>query len=109
MSTLHIIYNYYYCQKNRHQNFGLFEYMYIISIYPQKLAIFSGIEFESSHLKYQTHIQQYFMKSGSQAEIKLLELLFDNDGLGNIIHIDDFKTIEGYNNIVTILLALFMP
>ncbi len=97
------------CRGSRLQNFCLFVYMRVISIYPQKLAISSNIEFDSSHLKNQSQVQWHFTKSGSQAEFKLLGPLFDNDGLGDIISADDPKIAEGYNNIAVILLALFVP
>ncbi len=83
--------------------------MHIISIYLQKFAISSDIEFESSHPKYQTHVQRYFAKPRSQAEVKLLGPLFDNDGLGNIVSVDNLETAVGYTNIPMILLALFVP
>ncbi len=82
--------------------------MRVIGIYPQKLAISSNIEFNSSHPKYQSLIQRYFTKLGSQAGVKLLGPLFDNKGLGIIISADDSETAEGYNNIAVILLALFV-
>ncbi len=83
--------------------------MRVIGIYPQKLTISSNIKFDSSHPKYQSQVQQYFSKPRSQADVKLLGPLFDNDGLGNIIFADNPKIIKGYNNIVVILLVLFVP
>ncbi len=83
--------------------------MCVIDIYPQKLAILSNIEFDSNHPKYQSQVQRYFIKLGSQAEVKLLGPLFDNDDLGDIISTDDFETAKGYNDIVMILLALLVP
>ncbi len=83
--------------------------MRVIGIYPRKLAISSDIEFDSSHLKHQSQVQRHFTKPGSQAEVKLLGPLFDNDGLDDIISADDPKTAEGYNNIAVILLVLFVP
>lgn len=69
----------------------------------------SNIEFESSHLKYQTYIQRHFTKPRSLAEVKLLGPLFDNDGRGNIISANDVETAESYNNIVVILPTFFFP
>ena len=69
--------------------------MRVISIYLQKLTNSNDIEFKSSHLKHQTHVQRHFTKPGSQAEVKLLGPLFDSDGLGNIISADDPETAEG--------------
>ncbi|MCJ1349552.1 hypothetical protein MMC31_007793 [Peltigera leucophlebia] len=83
--------------------------MRVISIYPRKLANSSDIEFESSHPRHQTHVQRYSTKTGSQADVKLIGPLFDNDGLSNIISADDPRTAEGHNDIVVILLALFVP
>ncbi len=56
MSALQIIFDYYRYQESKFQNFYLFIYMRVISIYPQKLAISSDIEFESSHPKYPTYV-----------------------------------------------------
>ena len=83
--------------------------MYVISIYFQKLASSIDIEFQSSHPKYHTYVQQHFTKSESYAKVKLLRLLFDNDGFSNIIPVDDPETAEDYNNIAVILLVLFVP
>ena len=41
--------------------------------------------------------------------MKLLGLLFDNNSFDNIISANDPKTVEGYNNMAIILLALFVP
>lgn len=83
--------------------------MRVINISSQKLANSNDIEFESSHPRHQPHVQQHFMKSGSQAKVKLLRLLFGSDGLGNIISADDFGIAESHNDIVVILVALFVP
>ncbi|MCJ1342680.1 hypothetical protein MMC31_000867 [Peltigera leucophlebia] len=83
--------------------------MRVISIYPRKLANSSDIEFESSHPRHQTHVQRHSTKPGSQADVKLIGPLFDSDGLSNIISADDPGTVEGHNDIVVILLALFVP
>ena len=83
--------------------------MYVISIYSQKFAKSSDIEFNPSHPKYQTHMQQYFTKPGSLAKIKLLGSLFDSGSISNIISTDDPKIAKGHNDIAVILLALFMP
>ncbi len=91
------------------QKFCLFVYMRVISIYPCKLAILGNIEFVSSHPNSLTHVQQHFTKPGSQAEVKLLGPLFDNDGVSEIIPVDGPETPEGFNNIAVILLALFVP
>ncbi len=104
-----IIFDHYCCRGVRLQKFCLFVYMRIVSIYPQKLANSSDIEFEPSHPKYQTHIQRHFTKLGSPAEVKLLGPLFDSDDLDDIILADDPGTAEGHNDIAVILLVLFIP
>ena len=68
--------------------------MHIISIYSQKLANSSNIEFESSYPRYQTHVQQHFTKLESQAEFKLLKPLFDSNSFGNIISADNLRIAE---------------
>lgn len=73
--------------------------MHVISIYLQKFTNFNNIEFESNYPKYQTYIQQHFTKPKSPVEFKLLKLLFDSNGLGNIILTDDLRTAKSYNNI----------
>ena len=103
------MFDHYRCQMSRLQNFCLFVYMRIINISPQKLANSNDIDFESSHLRHQPHLQQHFMKSGSQAKVKLLGPWFGSDGLGNIISADDFGIAESHNDIVVILIALFVP
>ncbi len=103
------MFDHYRCRGGRLQKFCLFVYMRIVSIYPRKLVNSSKIEFEPSHLKYQTLVQRHVTKPGSPAEVKLLGLLFDSDSLDNIISIDDPGTVESHNNIAVILLALFVP
>ncbi len=56
ISASPIIFDHYHCQGSRFQNFYLFIYIYVISIYLQKLETSSDIKFESSHPKYQTYI-----------------------------------------------------
>lgn len=53
-------------------------------------------------------MQQNFTQPGSQAEFKLLGPLFNIDSLGNINLADNPRTAEGNNNIVVILLVLFV-
>lgn len=102
------MFNHYCCWKSKLQNFCFFIYVHVVSIFPWQFANSSDIEFESSYLIYQTHMQQHWIKPGSQAEVKLLGLLFDNDGLGNIIFADNLRTVKGHNNITIVLLALFV-
>ncbi len=85
ISALSIMFDNYWGRDSKLQNFCLFIYIHIISIYPRKLAISSDIEFASSHPNNLTHVQRHFTKPGSQAEVKLLWPLFDNDGVGEII------------------------
>lgn len=82
--------------------------MYVISIYSQKLANVSDIEFKPIYLKYQIHMQQNFTQPGSLAKVKLLRLLLNIDSLGNIFLADNPRTAEENNNIVVILLVLFV-
>ncbi len=103
------MFDHYWGRSSKLQNFCLFVYICVISIYPRKLAISGDIEFASSHLNSLTHVQRHFTKSGSQAEVKLLGPLFDNDGVGKIIPVDGPETPEGLNNIAVILLVLFVP
>ncbi len=109
ISALFTTFDHYWGRGSKLQNFGLFVYMRIISIYPHKLAISGGIDFASSHPNSLTYVQQHFTKPGSQAEVKLLRPLFDNDGGGKIIPVDGSETLEGLNNIAIILLTLFVP
>lgn len=102
------MFDHYCCREIRLQKFYLFVYIRIISIYPQKFASSSDIEFKPSHIKHQTHVQRHLTKPRSPVEIKLLRLLFDSDSLRNIILVDDPGTTKGHNNIAVILLALFM-
>ncbi len=97
------------CRRGRLQKFCLFVYMHIVSIYPLKLANLSDIKFEPNHPKYQTHVERHFTKPESPAKIKLLGPLFDSDNFDDIISVDDPRTVEGHNNIVIILLTLFVP
>lgn len=99
----------YWGQGSKLQKFSIFVYMCVISIYPRKLAISSNIEFVFSHANNLTHVQQYFIKRGSQAEFKLLGPLFDNNSVGKIIPADGPETPEGLNDIAIIFLALFVP
>lgn len=82
--------------------------MYVISIYPRNFTKLCNIKFELSYPKYQTHVQQYFTKAENQAEVKLLGPLFDSDGFGNIISVNDSGITESYNNIAVILLVLIV-
>lgn len=49
------------------------------------------------------------MKKGNAVKFKLLRSLFDSIGFGHIISTDDPKTVKNHNNIVIILLVIFMP
>lgn len=68
----------------------------------------SDIEFKSSYLRYEIHMQQYFIKLSNQAEVKLLRPLFDIDNIDNIIFVDNFGISKGQNNIVVTLSELFV-
>ncbi len=102
-------FDHYWGRGSKLQNFCLFIYMRVINIYPRKLAISSDIEFVSSHPNSLTHVQRHFTKPRSQAEVKILGPLFDNDGIGEIIPVDRPETPEGLNDIAVILLTLFVP
>ena len=54
ISAPFMLFDYYYCQENKLQNFWFFVYICVISIYPQKLANLINIEFESSYRSHQT-------------------------------------------------------
>ncbi len=109
ISAISTTFDHYWGRGSKLQNFCLFVYMRIISIYPRKLAILGNIEFASSHPNSLTHVQRHFTKPGSQAEVKLLGLLFDNEGVNKIIPVDGPETPKGLNDIAVIFLALFVP
>lgn len=82
--------------------------MRIISIYPCKLTISGYIEFVFTYPNSLTYVQQHFTKPGSQTEVKLLGILFDNDDVDKIIPPDGPEISESLNNILVILLTLFV-
>lgn len=94
---------------DRLKNFCLFVYIQVVNVILRKLERQGNIQFVLSYLNYYTHIQQHFTKLESKAEVKLLSQLFDCNSVSEVILTDLSNITEDFNNIIIILLALFMP